>query len=147
MPTISNNDVFDHIIQRTGINTDSAYRNLFSTACAKMVNFKRVSGFKYKGLFESNRTQMLSERGMSRKLTVFAVNRHKVPRPHQVEDELELLLTRVTGDMNGRIHGAIDQIGSTPSDMVHHPENLLFVARDDARAERECIARLEVEVL
>ena len=57
---------------------------------------------------QTRKAQMLGQPGVLGKLPELAVDRHEVAGPDQVQDQLHLLDAAVTGDVQRRIHGAVD---------------------------------------
>jgi hypothetical protein len=49
----------------------------------------------------------------------------------------------VTRYVHWRIHAAVDDIGAAFGEVIHHPEDPLFVAWDDARAQYNCVAAVD----
>jgi hypothetical protein len=54
----------------------------------------------------------------------------------------QLLRAAVPGNVDRRIHRAVDHVRAALGEMVDHPVDALFVSRNDARAQRHRVARL-----
>ena len=58
--------------------------------------------------------QMLSQLRVLRHLPVFAMHRHEILRPHQVQNQPQLFRAAMTGNVNRRIHRAVDHVRAAP---------------------------------
>ena len=68
--------------------------------------------------------------------------------PHQVDDELQFLLAGVPADVDRRIRAVVvDDERFAAEKMIHHAENSLFVAGNDARRQNDSIALFDFGVL
>ena len=91
--------------------------------------------------------QVLGELGVLRHLPVFAVDRHEIARAHQIQHQPQLLRAAVAGDVDRRVHRAVDHVGAALRDVVDHPVDAFFVSGDDAGAQRDGIAGLDRKML
>ena len=91
--------------------------------------------------------QMLRQLRVLGHLPVLAVDRNEKARAHQIQHQPQLLRAAVTGNVDRRIHGAVDHVRAAPGDVIHHPVNGFFVAGNDARAERHHVAGLDRQML
>ena len=81
--------------------------HLARLARAVMVELQHVARVHDEGLFQAREAQVLGQPRMLGKLPELAVDRHEVPRPHQVQHQLHLLHAAVSGDVQRRIHAAV----------------------------------------
>src|ERR1017187_3065713 len=72
------------------------------------------------GLFQTGEAQVLGQLGVLGKLPELPVNGHEVARPHQVQYQLHLFHATVSGDMEGRIHAAVQDVGAAARHVVDH---------------------------
>ena len=84
---------------------------------------------------------------MLRHLPVFAMQRDEIPRPHQVQNQLQLFHARVPGNVYRRIHRTINQIRPTLGHVVHHPVNRFLIARNNTRTQHHRVAALHRQAL
>ena len=74
--------------------------------------------------------QMLGQPRMLGQLPVFAVDRHEVARPHQVQHQLQFFHAAVSGNVQRRIHAAVHHIGAAPRHVVDHAVRWPFRCRE-----------------
>ena len=86
MAAITDDDVFNHVVKRAGIDADPADGNALTPAGAESVDLKRVAGFENKCVFESSKSEVLCERSVPRQLAILAMNGNEVSGANQVEN-------------------------------------------------------------
>ena len=85
---------------------------------------------------------------MQLELAVFAMDGDEIARLDQVDDELEFFLAGVAADVDGwRASVFVDDVGFAAEEVIDHPVNSFFVARDDARGEDDGVALFDFGVL
>ncbi len=77
--------------------------------------------------------------GVAVKLARFAVNRDQELGPHGVEHDLEITLAAMPGDMNAR-RAAVNDMRAAFEEVIHHPRNRAFVARNLSRRKHDGVA-------
>ena len=77
-----------------------------------VIDFEDVAGFHDEGLFEAGEAQVLGQAGVLGKLAVLAVDGHEEARAHQVQHQPQFFDAGVAGDVEGRIHAAVDDVGA-----------------------------------
>ena len=95
-----------------GIDADASNSDLFAAPRATLIDFEGIAGFEHEGIFQACEAQMLRQCGVPRQLAILAVNRDEVARPDQIQNQLQFFFAGVAGDVDRRLHGAVDQIGA-----------------------------------
>jgi hypothetical protein len=85
---------------------------------------RRVAGFHDEGIFQARGAQMLGQACVLGELPELAVDRHEVPRPHQVQDQLHFFHAGVPGNMHRRVHAAVQHVGPAARHVVDHAEGV-----------------------
>ena len=75
-----------------------------------------------------------------------AVDRHAVPRVEQLDEEPELVLARVAGDVDAR-EGLVDHLGAEAHQVVDRVGDGLLVPRDRRRRDDDRVARDDPDLL
>src|SRR5215469_13873205 len=83
---------------------------------------------------------------MAHEVAVLPVHRHEVPRPDQVQDQLQLLLRGVARDVDRRVAAVVDDRPAA-IEVVHQARDGALVPRDDARRQHDDVARRERHLL
>ena len=97
--------------------------HLAGLARAVVIDLQDVAGVHHEGLFQAGEAQVLGQARVLGKLAELAVDRHEVPRPHQIQHQLHLLDAGVAGDVQRRIHAAVQHVGAAPRHVVDHAED------------------------
>ena len=87
MAAVFDNEVFDHIGARAGIDADAANIDASGLAGAELIDFENVSAFDQHHVADRS-GHGPGQFGMQLELPVFAVNGDEIFRPYQVDDEL-----------------------------------------------------------
>ena len=80
-------------------------------------------------------------------LAIFAVNRHEVTWPYEVQHQFQLFGARVPRNVDRGIHASVDEVGAAFGTWFDHAINRFLIAGDDAGAEDDGIAGLEDRLL
>src|SRR5215469_12437550 len=76
------------------------------------------------------------------------MNGDEIARFDQIDDELQLLLAGVAADVNRRCGAVfVDDMRFPPEQVIDHPVNRFFVARDDAAGKDDRVSLLDLGVL
>ena len=103
--------------------------------------------FQNERFLQARIAQVLARARVLGHLPVFAVNRQEKARPHQVQYQPQLFRAAVSGDVDRRIHGAVNHVRAAFREVVDHPVNRLFIARNNACAQSHGVAGLNGQVL
>src|SRR5207237_3426763 len=140
MAAVADDHLLDYVIHGTGIDADPADRHAAGFAGAVVIDFQNFAGFHNEALFQARETQMLGQPGVLGKLAEFAVDGHEETRANQVQHQFHFFHTGMAGNVEGRVHVPVQDIGAAPRHVVDHAEDGLLVAGDDARAEHHGVA-------
>ncbi len=147
MTAVANDQVLDHLVERTAVDAHAADGDALSLAGAAGIQLQRLARFEHKSLLQTGVPQVLGQLGMLGQLPVLAMDRQEVLGADQVQDQLQLFRAGVPGDVDGRVHRAVDHVGPAPREVIDHAIDRLLVAGNDARAENHGVARFHREVL
>src|ERR1022692_627133 len=147
MPAVADHHLLHDVVHRAGIDAHASHGHLAGTARAVVVDLQHVAGFHDEGIFQARGAQMLGQACVLGELPELAVDRHEVPRPHQVQDQLHFFHAGVPGNVHRWIHAAVQHVGPAARHVVDHAEDALLVARDDARAQHHRVAFFHRDVL
>ena len=147
MAAVFDDEVFDHVGARAGIDADAAHVDASGLAGAVFVDFQDVSAFDQHHVAD-RAVHGSGQFGMQLELAVFAVDRDEILRPHQVDDELQFFLAGVSADVHRRVRAVVvDDVRFAAEQVVHHAEDGFFVAGDDARRQYDGVALFDFGVL
>ena len=144
---VANDHLLHHVVHRAGIDAHTAHGDAVAFARAVVVDFQNVARFHDESLFQAGEAQVLGQAGVLGELAKLAVDGHEVARAHQVQDQLLLLRAGMAGDVQRRVHAAVQDVGAAARHVVDHAEDGLFVAGDDAGAEHHGVALFHGDVL
>src|SRR5262249_48628251 len=124
---IFDDQVFDYVGAVAGIDADTADVDLAGLARAQLVEFQNFSAFDQHD-FTDRSGHRSSHFSVQLELAVFPVDRNEIARFDQIDDELELFLTGVAGNVDRRAGAVfVDHVGFAAEEVVDHPVNRLFV--------------------
>ena len=144
---VADHDILHHLIQRAGIDAHAADRDRLALARPRAVDLERFARFEHKRVFQAPVAQVLRQLSMASHLAILAVNGDEEFRPNQIQHQPQFLSAAVTGNVNRRVHGSVEDIGATPRQVIDHPVDGFFVAGNDSRAQRHDIAVLDRKTL
>src|SRR5258708_1888461 len=101
MASVSDNQIFDHICARAGIDADSSHVHAPCLGGAELVDLEDVAPLDQHD-FADRAVHRSRHFGMKLELAVFTMDGNEIFRLHQVDDEFELFLAGVSAYMNGR---------------------------------------------
>src|SRR5579872_1281289 len=144
---VFDDEIFDHIGAVAGVDADASDIDLACFARSEFVEFKNVSALDEHD-FADRSAHGSGHFGVQLELTIFSVDRNKVARLDQVDDQLKFFLTCVSADMDWRAGTVfVDDVSLAAEEVVDHPVNGFFVARDDAAGKNDSVALLDFRVL
>src|ERR1700674_4913875 len=147
MAAVFDNNVFDHVGARAGIDADAAHIDASGLAGPEFVDFKNVSSFDQHH-FANRSSHRAGQLGMQLELPIFAVDGDEIFRPYQVDDELQFFLAAVSADVDRRGRAVVvDDEGFAPEQVVHHAVDGFFISGNDARRQHDGIAFFDFRVL
>ena len=83
---------------------------------------------------------------MAHKVTIFAVNRHEIARPGELQHGFQLLLTRVPRDVYlGDLF--VVHLGAAPVEMIDQIGNCFLVAGNKLRGKNHRVSRFDLDRL
>src|ERR1700739_4280642 len=89
-----------------------------------------------------------SELGVAAEVAVVAVDGDEELGAHKIDEEAQLFLAAVAADVDEAVGTVVeDDVGFAAAEMVDDAEDAFFVAGDDARAENDGVAGINVGVL
>src|SRR5713101_8042007 len=147
MSAVADHQIFDNVGHGSRINTNAADGYATSFAGAELVEFQNVAAFNLHDL-PNSAVHGSCQLSVPPQLPVLTVNRNKISRLHQVDDQLELFLAGVSAHVNrwGRAV-FVNHMRLTAEYVINHAVNAFFVAGDNAGREHDRIARFDARVL
>ena len=132
MPAVADDDLSDDVGIGAGVDQDAADRGLAHAPRAQFVELQNVAALDHDDLSD-RALHAAGQFGVALELAVFAVNGDEVSWPHQVDDQLQLLLAGVAADVHRRL-GAIlvDDLGVAAEEVVDDAEDAAFRCRESS---------------
>ena len=111
------------------------------------IQFQHLAGLHDERLFQTDAAQVRSQTNVLRHLPVFAVYRHEIAGPHQIQHQAQFFHRTVSGDVQRRVHTAVHHIRATLRQVVNHAEDALLITWNDARTQHHGVAGADGDVL
>ncbi len=126
-----------------GVDADAAYGDLAGLGGGVLIHFEDVAVFEEDGLFDH--AHCACELYVTLEVAVVAVDGHEELGADEVDHQPELFLAAVAGDVDeAGVSVVVDDVGVAALEVVDHAIDGLLVAGDDARAEQDGVACVNV---
>ncbi len=144
MPPIAEHLVADFAGPRA-VDENAPDRRLAGDSSARAIEVQHVAVFRQQDLGpgRASREHPLRNARVLRELPVLAVNRHEVTRPNQRQHQLDLFFAAVAGDVDV-LDALVNHLGAAAREVVDHPADGLFVARNRARRQHDGVPGTEL---
>ena len=132
MATVFDNEIFDYVSPRAGINAYPADVDATGFARAEFIELQNITAFDEHHI--SHRTMHRRRQlGVQLQLPVLAVNGNEVFRLHQINNQLQLFLARVSAHMHWRRRTIlVDHVRFAAEQVINHPVDRLLITWNNA---------------
>ena len=143
---VAQNNLADAANIRASINKSTACGHIGATLNAVRANHQHIAVAHNQNIptLEAHRQRQIA---MLHKMPRFAVNRNQILRACQTHHQTHLVTIRVSRHVNPRGVPVIVNISPQSIQIVNHPVNIFFVARDKSSAQNHRIAAIQIEIL